>query len=367
MSDIKNAVINGVLCYLSSARHTLTDQAMCTICLSFYNNDKISEAKELLFKIGNETTVKRRGEAKAKADLMDIINLLRKLDENSANVPKFLADNFCSMPPASGFETIAEHIINLTMEISTLKNEIQNLKDQPSGNSLTDMKEDIYDIKNILLQKTTSCKFQPNVAPHIDTTDRRLFADVVASPVNTRSSDNVVGRLPTIIKRNNTLGVQVEERDKHQIATANDKKKLASPEEPMNQWNKVQHSSEQSPNGGNQIIELRENGWQLHQTKRKRAEVIKGTKKVVGSLKGVNNCDLYIGKCDDSVTPAIISSYIKDENNIDVISCECLNEYNGVKSFKVTLSFENRNKLLMSSAWPENIVVRNFYTSKTKK
>ena len=136
MSDIKNAVINGVLCYLSSARHTLTDQAMCTICLSFYNSDKISEAKELLFKIGNETTVKRRGEAKSKADLMDIINLLRKLDENRANVPKFVADNFCTMPPASGFETIAEHIINLTMEISTLKNEIQNLKDEPSGNSL---------------------------------------------------------------------------------------------------------------------------------------------------------------------------------------------------------------------------------------
>ena len=66
-------------------------------------------------------------------------------------------------------------------------------------------------------------------------------------------------------------------------------------------------------------------------------------------------------------TPAIISSYIKDDNNIDVISCECLNEYNGVKSFKVTLSFENRSKLLMSSVWPENIVVRKFYTSKTKK
>ena len=56
--------------------------------------------------------------------------------------------------------------------------------------------KDIYDIKNILLQKNTSCTFQPNIPLHIDTTDRRLFADV-ASPVNTRKSDNIVGRLPT--------------------------------------------------------------------------------------------------------------------------------------------------------------------------
>ena len=52
--------------------------------------------------------------------------------------------------------------------------------------------------------------------------------------------------LLTIIKKNNTLGVQAEERDKHQIDTANDQKKLTSREEPMNQWNKVQHASEQT-------------------------------------------------------------------------------------------------------------------------
>ena len=37
---------------------------------------------------------------------------------------------------------------------------------------------------------------------------------------------------------------------------------------------------------------------------------------------------------------------------------------NGVKSFKVTLSFDNRNKLLSSSMWPEDIVVMKFYNKK---
>ena len=48
----------------------------------------------------------------------------------------------------------------------------------------------------------------------------------------------------------------------------------------------------------------------------------------------------------------------------DVVACECLNEFNGVKSFKVSLSLDNRNKLLSSSIWPKNIVVRKFYTKK---
>ena len=88
-----------------------------------------------------------------KAHLADMLELLRKLDEKDEELPKFLADCFSTMPPSSDFETIAEHIINLTTKISVLKSEIENLKkcEPPSTDSLTDIKEDIYDIKNILL------------------------------------------------------------------------------------------------------------------------------------------------------------------------------------------------------------------------
>ena len=71
--EIKNAVINGVLCYLSSARHRLTDQAIVTVCLSFYNGEKISEAKEFLFKLTRETITRRRGEGKVTFILENVI------------------------------------------------------------------------------------------------------------------------------------------------------------------------------------------------------------------------------------------------------------------------------------------------------
>ena len=106
-----------------------------------------------------------------------------------------------------------------------------------------------------------------------------------------------------------------------------------------------------------------DNGWQRQHSRTKKNDIIRGTKKITGSLKGAKtNSDLYIGKCDSSVTIEIISNYIKNERDIDVIDCVCLNEYEGGKSFRVTLSFEDRLKLLSSTMWPKNIVVRKFYT-----
>ena len=84
---------------------------------------------------------------------------------------------------------------------------------------------------------------------------------------------------------------------------------------------------EQDAATSKQEMEDKENNWQVHQTKKKRKEVIRGSKRVNGSFKStVSNCDLYIGKCNSSVTNSIIISYIRDENDIDVVACECLNK-----------------------------------------
>ena len=94
MLEFQNAVTNGVLCYIASARRTLSDQAMISICQAFYSHEKIFEAKELLYNFTDDNIVKRRGDGRAKADLTDIITLFEKLEENNVQLPKFLADDF---------------------------------------------------------------------------------------------------------------------------------------------------------------------------------------------------------------------------------------------------------------------------------
>ena len=113
---LKNAVINSVLCYISTARQIYSDNVLLSTCLSFYSHD-VTEAKKLLFSITGEIPVQRRGDDRTKTELRDILHQFRQIDEKETSVPRFVADNYSSMPPGSGYEIISEHIVTLIQEI----------------------------------------------------------------------------------------------------------------------------------------------------------------------------------------------------------------------------------------------------------
>ena len=121
MSTIHNAAINSVLCYMVSARKSYTEHCIITTCLSFYSFEKVFEAKELLCKATGDLPTLRRGENKAKSHLTDMMEILKRVDEQGISLPKFLSDSHADMPPASGFEVISDHLLELISEMSTLK------------------------------------------------------------------------------------------------------------------------------------------------------------------------------------------------------------------------------------------------------
>ena len=115
----------------------------------FYSYDKIKEAKKVFFTVLNETAIIRRGDGKCKADLNDILNRFREADERKESLPMFVADGYSTMPPASGYEVLAEHLIHLMEEISGLKEQVKLLTDLKVGSlheNMTDMKKDLHDI-----------------------------------------------------------------------------------------------------------------------------------------------------------------------------------------------------------------------------
>lgn len=74
--------------------------------------------------------------------------------------------------------------------------------------------------------------------------------------------------------------------------------------------------------------------------------------------------DLYIGQCDLHVTCSDIKIYINEELNIDdfkIIELNCRNPEN--KSFKISVTFEDRIKLLSGDSWPEGIICRKFFNN----
>lgn len=147
--------INSVLCYVSTARHSKTDNEIANICLGFYSGDLIKDAKDLIYKITNDESIRRRGTNRMWAEIQDVIDALRKCDEKGIDLPTFVADSYDSLPPSTGFEIIASTLNSLMEEVITLRDEIKELKtlrsiESMSFDDLCLMKGDLLEIKGML-------------------------------------------------------------------------------------------------------------------------------------------------------------------------------------------------------------------------
>ena len=108
--------------------------------------------------------------------------------------------DLAACPQASGFETIAEHIINLTTEITVLKIEIESFQNKDISEELTDIKEDIFDIKSMLMQKVTSGEPCIPTTPQGAIKTKRLYADVVS--LSKKEESDVSFALATSVIKN---------------------------------------------------------------------------------------------------------------------------------------------------------------------
>ena len=96
--------------------------------------------------------------------------------------------------------------------------------------------------------------------------------------------------------------------------------------------------------------------------KRKR-EVIKGQKTVTSMFKSAaRSADLYVGRCDKSVSKDTIKNFCVEEIKVPLLACQCISrDDSDVKSFKLTVSYEFLGKLLDPALWPEGVHVRKLY------
>ena len=147
-------VISNILCYISTARHSQRVDDIVRICYVFYRPDDISKGKDLLCDLCSELSKRRRGENRIIQELQDIFDLFGKAEDKEMKLPTFVADAYNGLPPSSGFELVADHIVNLNKEIVSLRKEIEALREirmnenyLPQNNIL---QEDVMSIKGEL-------------------------------------------------------------------------------------------------------------------------------------------------------------------------------------------------------------------------
>ena len=158
MAEQDNPIINDILCYISSARDTISRDKIIINAFSYYTADDIKTAKTLICTTTGERNVKRKECASEpnvpRADMRDICTIFEKLESEGKNIPKFVAGGFMSFP-ANGFEYLAPMVCSLREEIAAMKQEITNLRaaneaDVRALNNVNVIAQDVCEIKALL-------------------------------------------------------------------------------------------------------------------------------------------------------------------------------------------------------------------------
>ena len=162
MFELENAVLNDVLCFLSTSKNVLKRDAIIAQAVGYYKDSDIREAKKIIFTIVKETPIARKScqshPNPSVADVEDILNLFDKLDRNKFLLPNFVAGSFSALPPFTGFDYLAGVICSLRDELYAVREELQQLrncneKDVKSMEDILTVKEDLRDIKQMLVSK----------------------------------------------------------------------------------------------------------------------------------------------------------------------------------------------------------------------
>ena len=415
-----NPVINSVLCYVSTARHSLRNDDIVRACLVFYKVDDIIKAKDLLFETVGEKSIRRRNGNHMMKELQDILDLLKKCDDSGTQLPVFVTDAYDGLPPSSGFEMVAESVMSLIDEISNLRKEIEFLKENRTAQTVNNkdnaiLQEDVLVIKgelrklnlrfmnddvrrNSLMLSTLEKSItvvEGKGANGDGICDRAMESDIISNGHGQIIEDNVnddsslspsappasqeswgmmnrlmfdVGGPPSApsfaavtrgeesVIQDGGLASPRRLRSSMQFNAASD---IARPIAGQTQ-NQLVRSERKIDNG-----KADKDDFVLVQNRRRKKNIV-DSKKSSGSdtLKSaIRLADLYIGNCDANVSTESLSQYIYSEMNMKVEKCESLLSKNvNYKSFKVTLNLNDRLKLLSPDVWPEGIICRKFYS-----
>ena len=416
-------IIDGVLCYTSTSRHVMRNDDIVRVCLAFYEDDDILRAKDILYEKVGEKIRRKRGENRIIQEIQDILDMLKKCDDDKIMLPKFVVDRYDGLPPSAGFEVIAQTMVTLKNEMTALKREIESLRENrlEENQARQDseiLKEDLLIIKGELrklnhkimsdeirrdslllesLNKSNENKLINSENAGVDLSHKEINEDngnydgvltgvnsvfAPSAPLLTGSAsldlveildksfqdDGGIPSAPSYADVVNGKGTHYSSKDELSSSRKSDTKRRSyNKEAAVNDVSGDDIAKSLAP------MNVDNEGFRLVQGKQKQ----RTTKNVniIGCRK-VNkdgNClksaprvlDLYLGNVDIDASCDSVEKYILQEMNIKIVKCEeLLSKNRNCKSFKISVNVQEREKLLSPDAWPENVVCRKFFSSR---
>ena len=421
-------VINKVLCYTSTARHTMKNDDIVRICLAFYSDEEIIGGKDMLYELAGEKPKRRRHENRRINEIQDLLDMLRKCESSGISLPTYVADSYDCLPPSSGFEVVAQSIVSLMDETTSLRKEVEALREQRFNETVHQqdikmIKEDVVTMKGELRKinhrilgeaaRRNSLVLESFGGSQLTSTDKRSNRKCKSNDaleacesmheytsLDIRECCNVSMGSPSAPPASQEpwgfLARPFQDAGGNPSAppppsfasmvkgpeTGLEGESVSPSAPPLSQQvipsgQMMELSLGAVPKkkalmtSGKSSVFLDEDGYQLVQkTNRKRNDIIGRKKETNGETlrSAKKNVDIYVGNCDLNVTIESLSEYILNEMNIKIDNCEMLISRNTrSRSFKVTLNLKDRDKLLSPEVWPEDIICRKFFNPRKPK
>jgi len=185
-----------LLCFITDKRSILALDSLVKICVDFYNEDEIFNARDLLDSLLSARLPKRKGVDKLRATVEDIVKALLN---PSVDLPIFYAVSTARLPPVDAKHCDMSAVL---MELQGLRKEVrdlQKLQDELQGlrkevRDIQKLQDEVFVLRQQLadmvslraevdsLKQLTSCMVQSSVSTAVDTntdvnTDRSSSSD----------------------------------------------------------------------------------------------------------------------------------------------------------------------------------------------
>ena len=405
MSQPGDIIINSVLCFLSDAKADYTNESLTEVAYSFYSHEEIKSAKVELANLLHKDIVWRRDPDKKRKDMKDVVDFLDELIASRSKV-RFVTDTYKKMPPM-GMELIAPILVNLSEQITRINEflpKILEIKSEVlnSADTVRQLRVDVNDIKSNFNEAVSGLKEASNDICDNDLNildDLRSFrqsleirnddvhSDYVRGDQNNASVPLASPRTPNKTTRDSAteLSGKVTRKSTGAISKVQDSEEtyarvVKQKGHPRKQSNKEEKKEVEDEDGGGAWSLVGEKERQQRQQRHLRRAEASGmakrtaTSRVTGSSKSLQQlravkrtADVFLGRMDNAVSEEDIKQYVVDNFQIDVFKIEKLDIKTDLyNAFKITVSFNERDKLFNSELWPEDVIVDKFYNRSKK-
>ena len=361
--------INECLFFIQNRMETMTQDRLIATCLSFYKSEQIMDAKSLLYDTvkTRQKIVQRRGENKDSSNIVDILNVFRETEID--HTPRYLAQDINSLPNSlpNLYSDTANHRIELesrgnSVEIRELKSEmlymfeqlqkqISSMQSENHHNGRSHVGEHVS-VSVQTSDETQNVDLDEHEQQHLDSSIISVSDDGQLDHQQVNDDENI-GSLSSnsdsngMYKNHSKVRSCTYYSSNSQRTTYSAALKTVLPKRHI---------------GSKGLHQQGANSYD----KRVHSDVVIGSGKHNIKSSRVNfsrKCSgIFVSRLHESCTPGHVSSHVHKVTGTKMKVEKLRTRRSGYTSFYVQCNQHVQEELLQASAWPENVLVKPFYS-----